>query len=372
MAALAASNTMTNSIRGPLCNAQTLNRKGFAPGKKSNQRFAMHSGSIAVLAITLALSSVQAADKPAKEPDEQEAVRRGLAYVEGKSMAWLRQRKCASCHHVPMMVWAQRDARLRGFKIDDKAMQEATDFLLAADNRGNVVPSPAEPERPGNPFSLMSAYTILAFRDGGKSPEPAAQEIMKKAAAHVLAKQQADGSWKRFEGRAPIMDLQEPATLLAAHVLDPQPKAGSDAAAKAARLREWLTANSKGESQTALSWRIMLGHERKASVELLLKRQNADGGWSQVKEMASDAYATGQAMYALLSRGGVDRNAPAIIKARDFLLKTQKPDGSWAMTSRPPNNGAGKTGAGNLEPITVAGSAWAVLGLLQRLPVRAP
>jgi hypothetical protein len=38
------------------------------------------------------------------------------------------------------------------------------------------------------------------------------------------------------------------------------------------------------------------------------------------------------------------------------------------MTSRPPNNGGSKGGAGNLEPITVAASAWAVLGLLQRTP----
>jgi hypothetical protein len=41
------------------------------------------------------------------------------------------------------------------------------------------------------------------------------------------------------------------------------------------------------------------------------------------------------------------------------------------MTSRPPNNDNGKAGAGNLEPITVAGSAWAVLGLLQCVPVEA-
>src|SRR5262245_57349956 len=31
----------------------------------------------------------------------------------------------------------------------------------------------------------------------------------------------------------------------------------------------------------------LLGHERKSSVDQLLKRQNADGGWSQTKEMAA-------------------------------------------------------------------------------------
>ena len=155
-------------------------------------------------------------------------------------------------------------------------------------------------------------------------------------------------------------------------MVGPADKTDDAASTKVAKIHKWLTANSKAESQLDLSWRILLGHERKSSVDQLLKRQNADGGWSQTKEMASDAYATGQAVYALVSRGGIDNSAPAILKARDFLAKTQKADGSWPMTSRPPNNGNGKTGAGNLEPITVAGSAWAVLGLLQCDPPASP
>ena len=73
-----------------------------------------------------------------------------------------------------------------------------------------------------------------------------------------------------------------------------------------------------------------------------------------------------------MCRGGIDRGAPTIVKAREFLLKTQKLDGSWPMTSRPPNCGAGKEGTGDLEPITVAASAWALVGLLQCTPAWAP
>lgn len=321
-----------------------------------------------VLCVLTAATSASAADVPAKQSDEPAAIRKGLAYVEAKSLAWLRQRKCASCHHVPLMVWAQRDARQRGFKIDEKGLQEATDHLLAADNRAGIVPNPKEKEREGNGFSLMAAVTIFAFRDGGSSPEPAAEKIMKKAAEHLLAKQKADGSWIRFEGRPPIFEREEAATLLAAHAVSAEPTPTAKPTPTLEKTRKWLTANSKGESQQALSLRILIDHDRKASVEQLLKRQNADGGWSQTKDMASDAFATGQAVYALMSRGGIDKSNPAILKARDFLLKTQKPDGSWPMTSRPPNNGKGKGGAGNLEPITVAGSAWAVLGLLQCTP----
>ena len=72
-----------------------------------------------------------------------------------------------------------------------------------------------------------------------------------------------------------------------------------------------------------------------------------------------------------MCRRGIDRGAPTIVKAREFLLKTQKLDGSWPMTSRPPNCGAGKEGTGDLEPITVAASAWALVGLLQCTPASA-
>lgn len=320
-----------------------------------------------VLSVLVAAASATAADAPAKQPDEPAAIRKGLAYVEAKSLAWLRQRKCASCHHVPLMVWAQRDARQRGFKIDEQGLQEASDFMLAADNRANIVPNPKEKDREGNGFSLMAAVTIFAFRDGGPAPEPAAAKIMKNATDHLLAKQKADGSWMRFEGRPPIFEREEAATLLAAHAVG-APKPAVKPSPQLAKARQWLAANSKGESQQALSLRILVDHDRKASVEQLLKRQNADGGWSQTKAMASDAYATGQAVYALVARGSIDKSNPAILKARAFLVKSQKEDGFWPMTSRPPNNGKSKGGAGNLEPITVAGSAWAVLGLLQCTP----
>jgi len=33
--------------------------------------------------------------------------------------------------------------------------------------------------------------------------------------------------------------------------------------------------------------------------DAVLKRQNADGGWSPLKDLPSDAYATGQALWVL-------------------------------------------------------------------------
>jgi hypothetical protein len=78
--------------------------------------------------------------------------------------------------------------------------------------------------------------------------------------------------------------------------------------------------------------------------------------------MTSDAWAAGPALPAL-AHGGVKSNEPVIRRGQAFLIKTQPVDGSWPMTSRPLKPGGG--GSTSLLPITSAGSAWAVLGLVR-------
>ncbi len=76
--------------------------------------------------------------------------------------------------------------------------------------------------------------------------------------------------------------------------------------------------------------------------------------------MPSDAWATGQALYAL-AHAGLKSDQPAIRRGQEFLVKTQRDDGSWPMTSRPTKPGG--EGSTSLIPITGAGAAWAVIGL---------
>ena len=116
------------------------------------------------------------------------------------------------------------------------------------------------------------------------------------------------------------------------------------------------TAGGQGELQ------IPDAEEGKFNVAMVLIGPHDDGGWSQAKDMASDAWATGQALYALAS-AGLKADDPAIARGQAFLVKSQREDGSWPMTSRPTKPGG--EGAKNLVPIIGAGSAWAVLGLVR-------
>jgi hypothetical protein len=143
------------------------------------------------------------------------------------------------------------------------------------------------------------------------------------------------------------------------------------AEASAARDRgvAWLSEHATDDDPQTLALRIILwsklgrpSEESQAWVDLIRSRQNADGGWSQTSEMASDAWATGQALYALAASGAA-ADDPTIARGQQFLISTQREDGGWAMTSRPMKPGG--EGGKNLVPITGGGSAWAVLGLVR-------
>jgi hypothetical protein len=78
--------------------------------------------------------------------------------------------------------------------------------------------------------------------------------------------------------------------------------------------------------------------------------------------MPSDAWATGQALYAL-AHAKITPDESAVMRGRSFLIAAQRDDGSWPMTSRPTKPGG--EGSTSLIPITGGGSAWAVLGLVR-------
>jgi hypothetical protein len=66
----------------------------------------------------------------------------------------------------------------------------------------------------------------------------------------------------------------------------------------------------------------------------LLAIQKDDGGWAQLETMASDAYATGEALVALRESGVIASTDRAYRKGLEFLLRTQIEDGSWIVETR--------------------------------------
>src|SRR5262249_16070333 len=103
-----------------------------------------------------------------------------------------------------------------------------------------------------------------------------------------------------------------------------------------------------------------------------LKTQRADGGWAQLADMESDAYATASALVALHQAGGLSTESAPYRRGLRYLLATQKEDGSWHVVARAkPIQVYFESGYphGKDEFISIAAAGWATTALALTLPV---
>ncbi len=329
--------------------------------------------SIVALVLAVFSGAASAQDVRLKSSDVGTAIDRGLAFLAKDAMAWKTAHNCVSCHHAALVVWSMREAKERGHAVDQPVLAELTTWVAKSGDGRTGVPRPV-----GIPKALNAKAVWFALALGADpKPDAASQEGLKALLKTVESDQIENGSWAAWpETRPPIFGKSdESMTALATLALLPAAATGDDAA-KAARDKaaKWLDATKTDDDPQSVAMRLLLWQrlgrpaaereaaERDALVKRIKERQNADGGWSQAKDMASDAWATGQALYAL-AHAGVKPDEPAVARAHAFLVKTQRAEGSWPMTSRPTKPGG--EGSKSLIPITGAGSAWAVLGLVR-------
>jgi hypothetical protein len=71
-------------------------------------------------------------------------------------------------------------------------------------------------------------------------------------------------------------------------------------------------------------------------VAYLASRQHSNGAWAQNANLASDAYATGLALFALNEKASANPKDAAYSRGVQYLLRTQLEDGSWFVRSRAP------------------------------------
>src|SRR5437870_11474383 len=93
------------------------------------------TSSLAWLLLGLCLSRPARADEPTSIPrattqQVHQTVERAIGYLQTESAAWLKTRKCAACHHVPMPLWALSEAQQHGYAIDKKFVADTTESLL--------------------------------------------------------------------------------------------------------------------------------------------------------------------------------------------------------------------------------------------------
>lgn len=310
-----------------------------------------------------------------KLPKIKLAIERGLSFVKEDALKWRRERECSTCHHGTMTVWAMNEARAQGYAIAPGDLADMTKWTK--DRLLKDIGKPRD-ARPGWSMVNSSALMLSAMAQAVPKQASVTHDELKAIAGHLLRHQESDGSWAWSSAPAknrppPFFESDEVATLLGYMALRPHVKADLRAKSPEHEVRvkaaAWLAKQKPNDTTQAAAYRLLVkvreGEKRlNSDIADFLRRQNKDGGWGQLKDSPSDAYATGQALY-ILSLAGVKNDRAEIQRGVDFLLAIQKRDGSWPMTRR---GHTGVTPGLFSVPIIYFGSTWATLGLMRSSP----
>lgn len=310
--------------------------------------------------------------------DPREAITSSLRILQSSMQTFCDNAACVSCHQEGLGRMTTGLARDRGFAVSD----EIAKLQLQRLNGGLDALKPLCQAAVKDPEAMKQVPLIeineVATGDTwllcgmAAQHEPATDST--EATAVVLAKQQAaDGHWSFSLPRIPMQSSFFTFTAMSVRAL--QAYAPKEAAARSALAREWLIKTPATPAIDDLSFKL-LGlkwtgasmADRQPAIEALRAAQRPDGGWAQVPGLQSDAYATGQALYALHEGGEVKVSDPLYKKGVQFLLRNQDADGSWFVNKRafPANNyfDAGFP-HGESQFASFNGTCWATMALLE-------
>jgi hypothetical protein len=265
-----------------------------------------------------------------------------------------------------MTVAAVRGA---GIPVDESAAVGAVKMMEGESlffNQLMLERAPIGGQTDGPTFKLM----------GLASERYPASPVTDGIVAYIAHHQRHNGSWRfGLVSRAPIEEAAIARTAMSLRVMQVygSPAMKPDLDLRIARARTYLASAKAATNDEAAMQLLGLhwagGNAAKVSAlgQALLSAQHPDGGWSQNHNLASDAYASGEALFALHEAGILAASDAAYQKGVKLLMDTQAADGSWYVRSRAPK----------FQPyfqsgfpydhdqwISAAGTSWAVRALI--------
>jgi ankyrin repeat protein len=298
------------------------------------------------------------------------AVNRSLPLLQSSSQIFYERGGCVGCHHSLQTAITVKEARRAGFAVDEKrAHDELT--TLARDIDATREQALEGMVAPGG-LATVTGYILFAL-DEQKFPANEATDALVRL---LRLMQRADGRWVT-PSRPPIEASEFTATAVSARAIraygTDNPAANQAAVARAVR---WLEASTPADHEDrvfrllGLVWLEGSRVTRGEATRALLESQRRDGGWAQTEYRSSDAYATGEALYALRA-AGVSTSSRAYKRGVRYLLQTQLSDGSWLVRTRSnATQSYFESGFphGEDQYISAAATNWATQALLLSLP----
>ncbi len=303
----------------------------------------------------------------------REAAAKAVAVIQNSQKTWFAKESCFSCHQQVLPAWAFRAARGHGIPVDEKAAR--ADAAAAFGFYSNL-------DR-----AVQWTHIIDPAMDDGWGLAAASAAGLQRSlvtavyARLLAARQEPDGHWETGDERPPQAYGPFGATAISMAAIQEfsHESQKPDIQARVARGRAWLLSHPARTTEDRVFQIFGLcisGHEALTKFADQLKAtQQADGGWASLDGRPSDAYSTGEALWALHNAAGVPVSDAAWQRGLQYLLRTQAKDGSWHVASRlhppapvsPPYFETGHP-YGHDQFISTMGESWAVIALADALP----
>ena len=278
-----------------------------------------------------------AAPAPIASPRKaSDAVATAVARLQPVGPAFNNRTKCNSCHNQNIPGIAITAAKRHGIAIDESLAghsMEATTRQLGGRREAILLG-----DTNGGGFQANSLYSLLEMAEGRMRPTTLSDALVIGLASH----QAPDGSFPIVTDiRPPLTGTTVSATAMAIRAVREYSPAGlrSEMEARATRATAFMRTVSPRDTQERVFKMLGLlwggGSESEITREkaALIELQRPDGGWAQMPSMNPDAYASGQALWAL-HEAGMPASDPVYRKGTDYLLRTQLEDGTWFVRTR--------------------------------------
>ena len=301
--------------------------------------------------------------------DARAAIERTMPLLTSSSKEYFKMSGCSGCHHQHVIGMAVPAAARKGIPVDQSFGETQMQIMKS--------------EVMGTREALLQdifisvdglAFTMLGMGEQNYPPD----ELTDAMVSAISARQNEDGSWLHIPlVRPPLEDSQFVLSALSIRTLQRYsiPARKKELDARIAKARTWLAAN-KPHAPYERAFQVMglewAGADRgvaERAVTELRRLQRPDGGWPQLTTLPSDAFGTAVALYAL-RQARTPASDAAFKRGVQFLLSTQKTDGSWHVRSRAPK----------VQPyvqsgfpydhdqwISTAATAWAVTALAEAI-----
>ena len=331
------------------------------------------AGCLAVLSATVVPGAAGEADIAPGTDAIRAAVEKSLPLLTAGARGSMEKReRCFTCHNQGLPIMALSTAQSRGIRIDAEEFQKQVKFTadFLANNRANYLAGKGQGGQ-----SDTAGYALWALENGGWKPDATTSAVTE----YLLLWQKDLEHWSPQSRRPPTEQSLFTSThaalrgLMTFGTAEQRERIGQ----RVAQARAWLLRTPAQDHEDrvfrlrALRVADATDADIRVAAQELIRTQRADGGWAQLANVESDAYATGTALVALHQTGGLATSDETYRKGLRFLLAKQMEDGSWHVQTRSkPIQSYFESGYphGKDQFISISAASWATTALALALP----